>query len=759
MEGKMAEIDASLRRESKDRYLTYALSVVTGRALPDVRDGLKPVQRRILYAMLHNLNLKPTNSHRKSAAVVGEVLARFHPHGDTACYEAMVRMAQDFSMRYPLVDGQGNFGSVDGDSAAAYRYTEARLLPLALEVVGEIDQETVNYRDNFDSTTQEPEVLPSRVPNLLMNGASGIAVGMATNIPPHNLRDIVACILELAKDPEVTVSRLTTLLKGPDFPTSCDILNTRNELIDIYQSGRGTIRMRAVWKLEELSRGKKAIVVTAIPFATNKSQLIEKVADLIISKKVPQLIDVRDESTEDVRVVLELNSGADPEVAMAYLFKHTPLESNFYANFTALTPNNGGSGKPELLSLKQCLQHFLDFRQEVTICRLEFEKKNLLARIHILEGFVKIFDSLDEALKIVRESSGRSDSATKLKKRFKLSDEQAFAIVDMRIYQLARTNIEDIRKELNEKESRVKQINVLLKSKKKILALVSKELQEIADTFGDKRKSRIVKDDFELEFNAADYIVQEEVYTIVTRDGWMKKIRQNNDPNQTRIREGDQILQALPLTTLDSIVLFTNLGFIYSLPVTEITSSSGYGDPVQKLLKFKDGEKIIGVFSILSEETQPSLLPLEEQVIKDGDTIVLLSKKGMGYVLELQDLQGLKKNGRRVMKFRGDDELAALASTAPRISMFTHQGSALSIDRKSVPTRSNSAIGVSLMGVRSGDHIVSLVCHNPADKIEIFPDGGKAKILTSKDLPKGKRALKGKKVVSRHKLLAARIKA
>jgi len=754
----MPEIDASLRRESKDRYLTYALSVVSGRALPDVRDGLKPVQRRILYAMLHNLNLKPSNSHRKSAAVVGEVLARFHPHGDTACYEAMVRMAQDFSLRYPLVDGQGNFGSVDGDSAAAYRYTEARLLPLALEVVGEIDQETVSYRDNFDSTTKEPEVLPSRVPNLLMNGASGIAVGMATNIPPHNLKDIVAAILELAKSPEVTVARLTTLIKGPDFPTGCDILNTRSELVDIYQSGRGTIRMRAVWKLETLARGKKAIIITAIPFATNKSHLVEKIADLIVSRKVPQLIDVRDESTEDVRVVLELSSGAEAEVAMAYLFKHTPLESNFYANFTALTPNTSGSGKPELLSLKQCLQHFLDFRQEVTTRRLEFEKRNLLARIHILEGFVKIFDALDEALKIVRTSTGRSDSAKKLKKRFKLSDEQAFAIVDLRIYQLARTNMEELRKELEEKNSRVNQINTLLKSKKKILQLVTKELEELAQLFGDKRKSSIVKDDFEIEFNAADYIVQEEVYTIVTRDGWLKKIRQTNDPNQTRIREGDQILQALPLTTLDSIVLFTSHGFIYSLPVTEISSSSGYGDPVQKLLKFKDGEKIVGVFSILSQETQPSLLPLEEQVLKDGDTVVIISKKGMGYILELEDLQGIKKNGRKIMKFRKDDQLAALATAAPRVSIFTHQGSALSLDRKSIPTRSNAAIGVSLMGIRDQDHVVSLLCHQPSDKIEVFPDGGKAKTLTAKDLPKSKRALKGKKVVSRHKLLAARVK-
>lgn len=324
----MAVIDVSLLDESQERYLTYALSVVSGRALPDVRDGLKPVQRRILYAMYMNLRLSPEKAHRKSAAVVGEVLARYHPHGDSACYDAMVRMAQDFSLRYPLVDGQGNFGSLDGDSAAAYRYTEARLTALALEVIGDINQGTIEERDNFDQTVKEPVVLPSRVPNLLINGASGIAVGLATSIPPHNLTEVIKAIQILLKDPDAPDSKILTAVKGPDFPTGCSILNTKKELKAIYKTGRGAIRMRADYNVEHLGRGKYQIVITSIPYATDKSVLIEKVADLIIAKKLQHLTDIRDESTEEIRVVMELAPQADAEKAMAYLYKHTPLSSS-----------------------------------------------------------------------------------------------------------------------------------------------------------------------------------------------------------------------------------------------------------------------------------------------------------------------------------------------------------------------------------------------------------------------------------------------
>ncbi len=750
----MTEIDASIRQESRDRYLTYALSVITGRALPDVRDGLKPVQRRILYAMFRNLNLKPSSSHRKSAAVVGEVLAKFHPHGDVACYEAMVRMAQDFSMRYPLVDGQGNFGSLDGDSAAAYRYTEAKLLPIALDVLGEISEETVAFGDNFDATTVEPEVLPSRVPNLLMNGASGIAVGMATNIPPHNINDIVNALLAVLDDADISAAKLAGVIKGPDFPTGCSILNTKAELTDIYRTGRGSVRMRADWKLENLERGKQAIIVHSLPYTVNKSQLVEKIADLIINKKVPQLVDVRDESTEDIRVVIELASGADAEVGMAYLFKNTPLEHNFAVNLTALVPTEGRSSKPELLSLKQCLQHFLDFREEVVVRRLKFERKNLLERLHILEGLIKIYDALDEALKIVRKSKGRSDAAEKLRKRFKLTEIQSFAVVDMRIYQLSQTSIDEITKEHKEKSTRVKEIEAILKSRSKIIALLKADLKEVLKLYGDKRKSKIVKDNIEIELNESDYVVEEEVYAIVTADGWLKRIRQNNDVSTTRIREGDSILHAHPLSTLDHVAFFTSQGYLYLLPVTEFPSSSGYGTPIQKLLKFRDGETVVESFCVKNDAAQKSLIELDgDTVLEEGETLLFLTAKGMGYGFELEEISGIKRNGKRVMKVRDNDKLIGVCKLNTNIAMFTRKASGLLITKKDVPVRSNAAVGVILMSVRDGDEVVGVKAFKGSQKITLALSNGKEKTLQSKSITKGRRGLKGTKVVARGEIL------
>lgn len=754
----MAIIDTSIAKESRDRYLTFALSVVSGRALPDVRDGLKPVQRRILYAMLQNLNLKPSGSHRKSAAVVGEVLARFHPHGDVACYEAMVRMAQDFSLRYPLVDGQGNFGSLDGDSAAAYRYTEAKLRELAIDVIGEINEETVDFRDNFDSTVVEPVVLPSRVPNLLINGATGIAVGMATSIPPHNLREVIKGLIELSADPEITIAKLATIIKGPDFPTGCQILNTKKEIAEMYKTGKGSVRMRGEWQIEEQARGKKSIIVTSIPYAVNKSIMVEKIANLILDKKIPQIVDVRDESTDIVRVVIELASGADADVAMAYLYKNTPLESNFAVSMTALVPTSGLNCRPELLSLKQFLQHFLDFRQEVVFKKLSYEKRQLLKRIHILEGLVIVFDDLDTALKIIRKSDGRSDAAEKLRARFKLSDEQAFAVVDMRIYQLSRTNIDEIRAELKEKETRIKEIDKIITNKKKITEFVVKELEQIGEKYGDKRMSKLEQDNIEIEFRAEDYVVQEDVYAIVTSDGWIKRIRQNNELTSTRLREGDKILRAHPLNTVDSVAFLTNLGTFYTLKVSDFPSSSGYGDPIQKILKFKDGEKIVESYAIKADENkQTELLASYKYILKEGDTLLLVSKKGVGFGLQMKEISGVKRSGKRAIKLREGDELAAVSQYGPNIALFTRNASGLVIQAKEVPVRDSSAIGVSLISVRDDDALVAGICFEKKAKFKIYKSSGKEEEIESKDMLSGRRALKGNKVISRAEILAVEV--
>lgn len=758
----MAVIESSLERESQDRYLTYALSVVSSRALPDVRDGLKPVQRRILYAMYKNLNLKPNSSYRKSASVVGEVLGNYHPHSDTACYEAMVRMAQDFSLRYPIVDGQGNFGSIDGDSAAAYRYTEARLRPFALEVIGEIDEETVEFRDNFDGRLKEPQVFPSRVPNLLVNGVSGIAVGMATSVPPHNLKNVVSALIGLLEDKEITNSKLVSLIKAPDFPTGCTILNSKNELEEIYATGKGAIRMRGEWEEEEGQRGKKFVIITSVPYGVNKSQLIEKIAQLITDKKLPQIVDIRDESTDEVRVVLELAPNADSEVAMAFIYKNTALESNFNVNLTALVPTKGISLKPQVLSLKECLNYFLEFRVDVTKKRLIFEKKQLEARVHILEALAKIFDSLDEAIKIVRKSDGRQDAALKLAKRFDLTEVQSFAVVDMKIYQLSRTNIEEVRAELKAKLKRIKEIDNILKNEKAILNLVKEDLELVAKEYGDARKSKLIKDyqDKIIEFDKSEYVVKEDVYAIVTKDGWIKRIRQNNELSSTRLRDGDSIFKAFAISTLDNVVFITNLGNVYSLNVSEFPSSSGYGVPIQKILKFKDGEIIVESFFLkLSEDEQIEVFDFakntQDDEIRNEDDVILITKNGLGTAYHLDDLSNIKKSGRRIMKIKDGDELRCVVKgNKVNLAMFTSDSSALSIKTKEIPLKDSPVVGITLMGIRDDDELVAAISYDKEESLVIKNDKDKEVLISASDIVKGKRALKGNKVLSKAKLIS-----
>ena len=596
--GPGSTADVSLHEAAQTRYLNYALSVITSRALPDVRDGLKPVQRRILYTMWQQ-NLTADAKHRKCAKVVGDVMGSFHPHGDAALYETLVRMAQPFSLRYPLVDGSGNFGSLDGDSAAAMRYTECRLTRISDEMLAEIEQTTVPFRPNYDGTKSEPVVLPARIPNLLVNGTTGIAVGMATNIPPHNLGEVCTALIKLLDNDELSSAQLGRYIKGPDFPTGGQILNSSEELKQIYKTGSGSIRLRGTWDIGPETRSTKTIYIDSIPYTVNKAQLVERIAEVVLSRKLPPLVDVKDLSTEDVRIAIEMKKDADEKMVMAYLFKHTPLQINFAVNLTCLIPTeNPEVGRPERLDLKQILWHFLHFRLEVVTKRLEHELAALKKRIHLLEGFEKVFDALDEIIRIIRKSDGKPDAAEKIMKRFELDAEQTDAILELKIYRLARLEILIIRNELEEKRKRARQINALLKDEDSRWKLVRSELEEVSSKYGDKRRTAIASDSGEPEYSADDFIVEEDNVVIVSRDGWVKRQKEVKDLSTTRLREGDSVLAAFAGSTRASCVFFSNFGVAYTARFVDVPASTGYGEPIQKQFKLKDGERVVAAMSL-----------------------------------------------------------------------------------------------------------------------------------------------------------------
>jgi DNA gyrase subunit A len=587
----------SLHEAAQTRYLNYALSVITSRALPDVRDGLKPVQRRILYTMWQQ-NLTADVKPRKCAKVVGDVMGNYHPHGDTAIYDTLVRMAQSFAMRVPLIDGSGNFGSLDGDPAAAMRYTECRLARISDEMLQEIEQQTVAFRPNYDGTKTEPVVLPARVPNLLVNGATGIAVGMATNIPPHNLGEVCTALLKLLDNQELSSAQLGRHIKGPDFPTGGHILNSPQELKEIYKTGQGTLRIRGTWETGPASRGGKIVYITSIPYGVDKSQLVGQIGEVVLSRKMPHLVDVKDLSTDDVRVELELKGGADENLVMAYLFKHTPLQTTFAVNMTCLVPTeNEQVGRPERLELHQLLWYFLKFRLDVVTSRLEHELEQLKRRIHILEGFEKVFDALDEIIRIIRKSDGKADAAEKIIKRFSLDAEQADAILELKLYRLARLEIQIIQNELAEKRKRARQIGSLLKDEAGRWTLVRQELEEIQRKYGEPRRTRIEETE-EVEYSADAFIIEEDNVVIVSRDGWVKRQKEVKDLATTRLREGDTVLAAVAGSTRATVVFFTNFGVAYTARLVDIPASTGYGEPIQKLFKLKDGEKVIAALSL-----------------------------------------------------------------------------------------------------------------------------------------------------------------
>jgi DNA gyrase subunit A len=717
------DAEIPLPEEARRRYLSYALSVITSRALPDVRDGLKPVQRRILFAMYQNLHLLPDAKFKKSASVVGDVIGKYHPHGDVAIYDAMVRMAQEFTLRAPLVEGHGNFGSLDGDAPAAYRYTEARLRALAVELLSEIRKRTVDWRPNFDGVHSEPIVLPARFPNLLVNGATGIAVGMATSIPPHNPIEVLDAAIAACTDPDADPLRH---IKGPDFPTGGLLLSGKRELKQIYETGQGTLRLRGEWELEDGGRGAQKVIVTSIPYGLDKASLIERIADVIIARRLPLLLDVRDESTDDVRIVLEIKREADPALVMTYLYKHTPLEVTVPVNLTCLVPTRVPEiAEPQRLSLKAILRHFLDFRFATVRRRFEFDLAELRARIHLLEGFIVVYDALDEAIRIIRRSEGKADAAVKLIARFGLDDEQADAILELKLYKLARLEIDAIKGELREKKTEASMIEGLLKSPAKLWREVRGELEEVREMLaGEKRRTKVQASAEEPEYDAEAFIQYEDTFGVMTTDGWLKRVRELKDPKQTRLREGDALLAVLQGSTKEPAVLFSNHGSAYVLKLHDVPPSTGHGEPVQKLFRLDDKERVVAAFSL-----DPRVFP---------EKTLFLAVTRRGFVFRFSDEpfhEETTRSGRRYSRPAPGDEVAfvGLAEKGDLVAIASEKGRAILFKSDEVPVFAGPGRGVLGIKLAKDDRVAGAALFGKDEKravLRLESDKGNEVLLT-----------------------------
>ncbi len=764
-----AILDIPLHDTTRSRYLNYALSVITSRALPDVRDGLKPVQRRILYAMFHNLRLMPDTKYRKSAAVVGEVMAKYHPHGDQSIYDAMVRLAQDFSLRYPLVDGQGNFGSVDGDRAAAMRYTESRLRHLAVELLSEIRKETVDYRANYDGTITEPVVLPAQAPNLLINGATGIAVGMATSIPPHNLKEVVGACIALIDNPELPLERVVPrFVRGPDFPTGGEILNDRESILEIYRTGRGPIDLRGTFELEKEGRSRQ-IVITSIPYALDKSALVTEIAEHIRTGKVPQIIDIRDESTEDVRVVLELKHRANPDAAMAYLFRRTKLQSRFNVNLTALCPTDDPQvARPDRLDLLRILRSFLDFRFDVTVRRLQYDLAQLERRIHILEGFEIIFNALDEAISLIRHSEGKSDARDRLMKRFELDWEQAEAILETKLYRLARLEIDAIQQELDDKRTEAARIRAILASEAETWALVRSELKEIREAYGDRRRTRITGPVEAVSFSDEVYIVREDAFVIVTRRGWFKRQKSYTDLSAIRLPSDDEVGWVVPASSRESLILFTDRGRAYTMRVADVTQTTGYGEAIQTRFDFKDRERVVGVAT--TDKRVLPRVPAELMAeVAEGDPkppyLTAISKAGKCLRLSLDAYaEPSTRSGRLYMRmekrFKGGDAVigVVVGHGTEMVSLASHQSRALVFPVAEINVLSGPGKGVMAMKLAKGDHVVGFkLVLQRMDGVEVTTNRGKVEVVRPNKFKPSARAGKGREIVKKGHIASVKL--
>lgn len=767
-------IDTVLHEELEARFLSYALSTIVSRALPDVRDGLKPVHRRVLYSM-RQLRLGHEARFRKSAAVVGEVIGKYHPHGDQAVYDTMVRLAQDFSLRYPLVHGQGNFGNVDGDPAAAMRYTEARLTAIAEELLEELNKETVEFAPTYDDTQVEPRVLPARFPNLLVNGSSGIAVGLATNIPPHNLKETIDAAVAMIGDPKIEVSGLLKHVKGPDFPTGGQLIASKAHLRQVYEAGKGSLKIRGEWTTENLGRGKWQIIITSIPYSVNKSSLIEKIADLIISKKIPALVDVRDESTEEIRIVLEPKSQTvEADKVMNFVYRHTDLQINFPVNLTALTPQS----RPLRHSLRDMLRSFLDFRYEVTEKRLSYDLRKIEERLHILKALAKVYNDLDAAIAIIRKSKTRDEAKSGLMARFKIDDVQAGAILDLRLSALVGLEISKIKKEKAEKEAESEIISSVLGSRTKLWNLVKKELLEIKQKYGDARKTKIAASAAdEAEYSVEDFIEHERTHVIVSRDGWVRRVKNVTRPESLRFKQGDGLLSWLQVSTRDLICFFTSAGKVYGMRALGITQTTGFGDPVQSLFKFADKERIVAVMGVLREgeeeggnaepestKGQKGLFDrLREGAVEsvygekigEGTELLVVTENGMGFRFSGDTLGETNRNGRKLATVKGDDAIMeVLVVRRPMLFTLSSDGRGLLSDVKDISFLNGPGAGVRLMKLKPGSFLMGARNVGKKDKITLTYMSGRDDALKVAEMEKGARGSVGRVVAARRKKLA-----
>lgn len=701
----------SISDETRRRYLNYAMSVITARALPDVRDGLKPVQRRILFVMYDGLRLTADSKYVKCAKICGDTTGNYHPHGDIACYDALVRLAQDFTLRYPLIDGWGNFGSIMGLPAAAPRYTEARLRALAEQLMNELRYETVDQRPNYDGRLQEPVVLPSRFPNLLVNGTQGIAVGMATSIPPHNLGEVIRACIQLIHERDASVAQLMKHVKGPDFPLGGRVVSDRRELRTAYEEGRGSFKIRAEWKLD-VERRKEVpnrILIYSIPYGIETNPLQAEIGAIIASRKLPQLLDVSDHSDEEhgLRIVLELKEGADPEAVMAYLYKHTPLETNVAYNSTCLVPDAQGALVPRRVSLAEMLRHFIDFRFVTVRRRFEYLLRQLRRRIHILEGFAIVFDGLDKALRIIRNSSGKQDAAEKLMRAFPLDAEQTDAILEMQLYRISQLEIDHIRAELKEKRTEAARIMKILASDKLLWGVVETELKEVEEKFADKRRTTLGSSEEITEFDPQAYIVKENTNVVVSRDGWIKRVGRLAKVESTRVREGDEVLDVVPGSTLDHVIFFSSEGFAYTMRIDQVPASSGYGEPLAKHFRMRDGARIVSGLT-----TDHRFTPADKPVRGEscpGPYILAATARGQVLRVPLGPFRTAStKAGRKFCRLAEGDRVVFVELVRDATTMFLATANAriLHFPIKEVPVLSGAGKGVRGMRLATDDKVL-----------------------------------------------------